>query len=386
VIRVVNPNVSSGNNVNAHEDRDANNTGGIQSSGGALNPDGTGSLNFDSPIDFTQEPTTANNQLAAITNLYYWNNVIHDIHYKYGFTEAAQLQLNNYGNGGLGNDPVQADAQDGSGTNNANFSTPGDGSSGRMQMYLFHSRPTPDRDGDLDAQVMIHEYGHGVSNRLTGNGNGLNALQSGGMGEGWGDWWGLMLLQTDGSVGAQSGAYPVGTYVLNQPLNGPGIRRKPYSFDMSINPQTLNDYASSTGDVHAIGELWVDALWDMNWLLIRKYGFNPDVARGYAPGDTPSGKATCWRCGLVMDGLKLQPSNPSLFQARDAILAADNAINGGADLKEIWRAFARRGYGVNASTASSNSTSVTANFDVPAALFDPFVSAVTPAARRPIRT
>src|SRR4029077_12352634 len=121
-------------------------------------------------------------QSAAITNLFYWNNVLHDIHAQYGFTEVAgNFQTKNTSNQGLGNDPVQADAQDGSGTNNANFATPPDGQSGRMQMYLFNST-TPNRDGDLDADVIIHEYGHGVSNRLTGgpaNSNALNATQSG---------------------------------------------------------------------------------------------------------------------------------------------------------------------------------------------------------------
>ena len=119
------------------------------------------------------------------------------------------------------------------------------------------------------------------------------------------------------STTAQDAAYPVGTYVLNQPLNGPGIRRQPYSNNMAINTQTLNDYASSTGDVHAIGELWVDALWDANWNLIRKYGFDPSVQTGYGPGDSPAGKGNKLMLRLVMDALKLQPLNPSLFQARD---------------------------------------------------------------------
>ena len=59
--------------------------------------------------------------------------------YRHGFDEAAgNFQINNFGNGGLGNDPVNAEAQDGSGTDNANFATPADGSSPRMQMYLWN--------------------------------------------------------------------------------------------------------------------------------------------------------------------------------------------------------------------------------------------------------
>ena len=103
----------------------------------------------------------------------------------------------NFGRGGLGNDAVQADAQDGVGTDNANFSTPSDGSPGRMQMYLF-SGPTPDRDGDLDHEVVLHEYTHGLSNRRVGGGVGISSLQPRGMGEGWSDWYARSLLSEPG--------------------------------------------------------------------------------------------------------------------------------------------------------------------------------------------
>ena len=92
---------------------------------------------------------------------------------------------------------VQADAQDGSGFNNANIATPPDGIAPRMQQFIF-TQTSPFRDSDLDNTIIIHEYGHGVSTRLTGgpaNSNSLFALQSAGMGEGWSDWWGLMFTQ-----------------------------------------------------------------------------------------------------------------------------------------------------------------------------------------------
>ena len=159
-----------GNNVFAQEDADDSDTGGFR-------PDGGRSLQFDYPLNLAVDPV--NYQPAAVTSLFYWNNVLHDVHQRYGFTEAAgNFQLTNYGGAGLGNDPVLADAQDGSGTNNANFSTPPDGTPPRMQQYLFTT--TPRRDSDLDAGVIVHEYGHGVSNRLTGgpaNSNALRALQ-----------------------------------------------------------------------------------------------------------------------------------------------------------------------------------------------------------------
>ena len=153
--------ITQGNNVQAYTDTDANNT-----PDGGSSPDGGAGLDFVFPLDFTQPPSAY--RPAAVTNLFYWNNIIHDIYHEYGFDEAGgNFQVNNYGNGGVGNDSVQAEAQDGSGTNNANFATPADGSRPRMQMFVG-TNPTPDVDGDLDNMVITHEYGHGISNRLTG--------------------------------------------------------------------------------------------------------------------------------------------------------------------------------------------------------------------------
>ncbi|WMW78162.1 T9SS-dependent M36 family metallopeptidase [Flavobacterium sp. 20NA77.7] len=83
---------------------------------------------------------------AAITNLFYMNNMMHDLWYQYGFNEANRnFQAQNLGRGGSGNDAVNAEAQDGSQAatptlNNANFSTPSDGSKPRMQMYVWNSK------------------------------------------------------------------------------------------------------------------------------------------------------------------------------------------------------------------------------------------------------
>ncbi len=196
--------LTTGNNVNAYTDTDANNVPDPGSQ-----PDGTASLTFDFPLDLTQQPSTY--RPAAVSNLYYLNNRIHDIAYHYGFNEAAgNFQVNNYGRGGVaGNDAVLAEAQDGSGTNNANFATPPDGSPPRMQMYLF-TGTSPQRDGDLDNGVIIHEYGHGISNRLTGSS--VNCLDNAEQaGEGWSDFFGYMLTMPNGTEPA--GGRGMGTYV-----------------------------------------------------------------------------------------------------------------------------------------------------------------------------
>src|SRR6185503_7167127 len=88
--------------------------------------------------DLTVSPATVANRNVAVQNLFYLNNFIHDVLYRHGFTEAAgNFQIDNFGHGGADNDPVNAEAQDGSGLDNANFATPNDGSSPRMQMFLW---------------------------------------------------------------------------------------------------------------------------------------------------------------------------------------------------------------------------------------------------------
>ena len=342
-----------GNNVSAQEDWNHNDTGGARPPGGT-------NLSFNYSLDTT---SLLRSLPAAVTNLFYWNNLLHDIHYRYGFTEVAgNFQQKNYSGQGAAGDPVQADAVDGSGLNNANFGTPPDGSAPRMQMFLWNMS-NPPRDGDFDNEIMIHEYGHGVSNRLVGgpsNVNALDGLQSGGMGEGWGDWWGLMLTQD--AADTQNGNYPVGTYVLGQASTGAGIRRYPYSYNMSVDPLTYGSYNQSS-EVHDAGEIWCSALWDMNWQLIAKHGYSSNIAAGYT-GPTSAGNILALQ--LVMDSLKIMPVNPTFLQARDAVLQADQALTGGANQTEIWTAFARRGMGASAyDGGSADATTVVEAFDMP---------------------
>ncbi len=123
--------ITRGNNVWAKEDTLANN-----GTSGGYSPNGGDSLLFNYPYSVDAKPRA--NLNAAIVNLFYWNNILHDIFFNYGFDEkSGNYQQKNYTADGIGRDAVNADAQDGSGTSNANFSAPADGSSGRMQMYLW---------------------------------------------------------------------------------------------------------------------------------------------------------------------------------------------------------------------------------------------------------
>ena len=325
------------NNVDAHLDRDANNAPDLP-----LVKAGDGNFSF--PLDLTQQPIIESDQKAAQANLFYQVNRYHDILYVYGFTEAAgNFQAKNFGLGGLESDAIQADAQDGSGTNNANFSTPPDGRAGRVQMFLWTG--SPQLDGDLDQGVIIHELTHGLSNRLIGNSTGLSGFQARGMGEGWSDFIGLTLLRDENDP--LDGAYAIGQYVKNN--FAVGIRRSPYSTNKAIYPYTFANLSLSSS-VHATGEIWCSALWEMRALLIQKYGFREGQRQSIQ---------------LVVDGLKLTPPDPTFLDARDAILLADRVNNNGANQCLMWQAFAKRGMGYSASTFGVADNAPKESFDVP---------------------
>lgn len=245
--------------------------GGTDASGGGT---GGGTVTFPASTNPDVYPGTL--------TLFYHNNLIHDYLYNIGFTEELwNFQFDNFGKGGAGNDGVIAEVQDGSGTNNANMGTPDDGSSPRMQMYLFTDGSFRRSDGDFDFDVIAHEQYHGTSNRSAGKGA-TNCLglplvgESGGMGEGWSDFIAASMTDDDAT----------GEYVTGD--QDRAIRRLPitnyrYSYG-AINNTTLNVRKNSNTDiigpdanptgipyqVHSIGEIWSATLWDMRELLIVK--------------------------------------------------------------------------------------------------------------------
>ena len=292
-------NTTVGNNVDAYLDRDNNNaadTGGRPVSS---------TKTFEYTADLTQAPTLAVNQQAAVTNLFYLNNVIHDKLYRHGFNEAAgNFQTNNFGKGGLGNDAVLAEAQDGGGTNNANFATPADGSKPRMQMYLWN-RSTPNRDGDFDSDIVWHEYGHGLTWRMIGT---MSGPLAGAIGEGMSDVLSLYINRND----------VVGEYSYNAPG---GIRRFPYT----NYPNTFSDVTGSS--VHADGEIYAGTMWRLLQLW-EAAGYTQDQLFDY-----------------VIDGMNYTPARPSYEDMRDGILAA---VPTQAQDCIVWNAFSQFGIGVGA--------------------------------------
>lgn len=387
------PNITDGNNVEAGIDRDG--TQGVDNNGWAF---GNPTRVFNSAYNPApgnppppDDPTPPNPQTypptpfqqGITTHGFYLVNRFHDETYRLGFTEpAGNFQHFNFGRGGSEGDRVSFEIQDSSGTNGANFATPADGGRGRMQMFLW-TGPTPDRDGTLDSQVVVHEMTHGLTSRLHFNSAGLNSNMARGMGEGWSDFYALALLSEPADD--PRGTYSSGGYITYQVTAGfesnyyNGLRRFPVAVWGSTgangchhDPLTFADIdatqidladacfppgplGSTTADqIHNIGEVWAVALWDVRSKLIQKHGAVEGNRRAMQ---------------YVMDGMKLSPINPTILQSRDAILAAVQASDA-SDLRPVWQGFAIRGMGVLASIQNPGSgtgnTRVTQSFDLPA--------------------
>lgn len=200
------------------------------------------------------------------------------------------------------------------------------------------------KDGSFDNGIVAHEYGHGISNRLTGgpaNTGCLNNEEQ--MGEGWSDYMALVMTIEPGDQGTDGRG--IGTYAISQPTTGVGIRPTRYSTDMSVNNSTY-DRIKSVSVPHGVGYVWATMLWEMTWELIDEYGFDPDIYNGTGGNNLAM--------QLVTDGMKLQPCGPGFVTGRDAILEADEINNEGANQCYIWKAFAKRGLGYSATQGSAN--------------------------------
>lgn len=447
---------------------------------------------FDSTYDFFAEPSaTATQSDAAVAQMFYTANYLHDAFYDVGFDEAAgNAQEDNYGRGGLGGDRMKVEAQDYSGFDNADMSTPSDGGEPRMQMYQWEGRAaasltvnspsmtaavvavasfgsqtfsvTADivlvddgaatstdgcepivnsvagkialvdrgdcyftvkvenamaagavgvliannvddgtvigmsgtcsgpcelgvlmvshrrgaelvaalalgtvnvtmqrqlsvgRDGGFDGDIVAHEWGHYLSGRLVGNGDGLASQQSAGMGEGWSDFNALLMSVEEGDDLA--GVYPTGTYASAAFSDDPmyfGIRRVPYSTDMTKDPLTFRHIGDgvavgavpcngggcsglNNAEVHNTGEVWATMLWECySALLADTTGVTPRLTFDEAKQRMKS---------YFVEHLKLLQYDPTFTEARDALLAAA-AANDPVDAELFCRAFARRGIG-----------------------------------------
>ncbi|KAH9246737.1 hypothetical protein BASA81_015701 [Batrachochytrium salamandrivorans] len=304
---------------------------------------------FSTKFNSKEDPGSVANIAAAAVNLFYLANVMHDITYRYGFTEkAGNFQKNNFGLGGKGNDAVTINVLNPSKTNGADFFTPPDGQPGVMNMFRFNYT-TPNRNPGFDNGVVIHEYTHGISNRLTGGsatGGCLSTLEARGMGEGWGDMMAMIFLVKKSDTATTR--ISIAAYAQNNPK---GIRSYPYTTDMKVNPLTYANLKTRF-NVHAIGSVWASMLWEVYWNLVAKHGFSKNLY------DAKHSAGNIVAMKIIIGGMMLQSCNPILLGARDAIIAADKLHYKSAHKCEIYKGFAKRGLGLGATKSYANDFSI----------------------------
>ena len=317
---------------------------------------------FNRAYDHTKPARDPKNLQNSLVGMFFHVNWLHDRWYEAGFDEASgNAQKDNFGRGGVGGDPILAEGNDSSGTDNANMTTPADGDSAIMQMYEFLGcSPKPSRTSNHEALITFHEMGHYITNRLIGNSNGLTNTQGRAMGEGWGDFFAICMT-SQATDDFAKGAFAAGGWTDLTPdfKNNYyfSIRRYPYSADMTKNPLTFkhigNNVVLPTGppisaspagnnEVHNAGEVWCSMLWEVFVNLVAKHGHAEGEKRMLA---------------YVVGGLKLTPIRPTYTQARDAIIAAVSALDPG-DAPEVKAGFAKRGIGTGAVSPPSNSSSL----------------------------
>ena len=138
-----NATVTTGNNIDAYTDRFAPDGFTVGSDFRATT---TALRTFDRVYDLNQSALANQTQtMAAITHAFYVTNWLHDYYYDSGFDEkAGNAQQDNFGRGGVANDRMLVEVQDNADTerNNANMSTPADGTSPRMQIYIWDPQET----------------------------------------------------------------------------------------------------------------------------------------------------------------------------------------------------------------------------------------------------
>jgi len=326
---------------------------------------------------------------AAVTNLFVSHNRLHDWTYRLGFTEENwNAQASNFGR----TEPSREDdrllglAQAAAAVpppdvylearNNAFMVPLPDGTMPFSAMFLFQPLGgrvyVPCTDSAFDMTIIGHEYAHLVENRMVGKGSPHSGFHAGAMGEGIGDLLVAEYLQEYGFVPQNgenpwaSAAYTTGNrsrggrnYAANYPRTGafpaPGALER-------VNPLHFGDigYDMFGPEVHSDGEIWIAANYDVRAALNAKYdaafpagdtALQRQCADGVLPPDRCPGNRR-W-VQLMLDSFLLQSPEPSMVEARNAMLAADQLRFGGANADEIWLAFARRGLGTAAAASTA---------------------------------
>lgn len=322
---------------------------------------------FDYTYDPSLSPTASDAQRrAAATHLFFVTSYLHDVFYDAGFDESAgNAQASNFGRGGLGGDRLIVAAQAHALDDRSLAVIPPDGSTPRLSFGIYKGQGgRPDRDGAVDSTLVAHEWGHLLAERLVGNAVGLGNAQGRAISEGTADFVALLLTVRPEDINVPAnqnfrGVYAVGGYVASATADDAyyfGLRRVPYSTDKSRNalsfqhiaraaslpagaPMRASDPAENALP-HNAGEVWGTALWECYVSLLQAHPFMEaqDRMRRY-----------------LVASLRAMPFEPTFTEAAEALRVVTSAYDP-ADEHRFVAAFARRGLGVGATSASRTST------------------------------
>lgn len=353
---------SRGNNVDAYADLAAPSGFGA----GDVRATTTAPGRFDRAFDLAVDPAANLGQRqAAVAQVFYVLNWLHDVYYDAGFDEAAgNAQQDNLGRGGVAGDPLLAEVDDYAGFANASMFVPADGASPRLQVFLFPGATGggPRTDGGLDAMLISHEWGHYLHRRLVE----CSGAMCNAMGEGWADFVALHLVL--GADDPPGGAYPFAPFASRGMYANAtyfGLRRYPFATDRTRSPLTLRHLrigeplpagvpvnpllaSGSNFDAHNAGEVWALALFEALAGLAGE-------ARATPPRYSFA-EARRRMTDAVVAGMIAAPVNPDLTEQRDAILAAVAAGGDLRDLEVMATGFARRGLGSAAVSPPATTT------------------------------
>jgi len=282
---------------------------------------------------------------VCILNLFYYCNYLHNFFYLLGFDERSGDFQNE--------DPVVVKFHNYEIPRIAEFLPRVDGTSPDINFGLYSNSG---RHTALDADVIIHEYVHGVSTRLVGSPNDADALvgeQSKALGEGWSDYFALTIqnyyLPNEKNI--------IGNWTIN---SSKGIRRHPYD-NKYHSYRTYGTLSSEDPKkVHDNGEVWCAAL--MHWTRHLSQELNKERAH-----------CICWQA--IVDGMKATNARPCYLDARDAILSALDDMYYNENLSnteythainKFWDAFALLGMGVNAISNGDILSGIVESFEKPA--------------------
>jgi hypothetical protein len=353
---------TSGNNTNTYQD--LNDADGVTPGSRPVSADQHFDYPWTDPWGTSGTlPTTGDERDAVVAQLFYYTNWWHDYAYGLGFTETARnFQNDNFGRGGSGGDAIAAESDDSYGTgvemwcqdsdgnailcrNNANFNANGpDGTVPRMQMYVGDDGGRRTQRAN-NRDTVIHEVMHGISGRIISDGNLAGDVQSGALGEGWGD-----AMATSVNNDPVYGEYNNGDYTN-------GIRG--VSYDDNNQDHEYGDLCNNAAprppcQVHDDGRIWAMTMWEVREALIGKHGFS-------------TGKAL--HESYLMLGMKATPDTPSFHDARTGYLTADvlTTILDPGDTNQclLWRVFAENELGVTAGPDSDSDRTPTVSTDTP---------------------